>query len=483
MAERKLPRLLKYILFGLGVFVMGVLLTLGGIAYAYRQSFYPGVKVATVTMAGHSQPEGTQAVGALVKQYLEHPIVVTVPKISEPRNEATGQYPDLEIPTTAASLGISFKQQEALDAAWQVGHQRNLWLWVKSVATTVFKGQAQPILYSIDQSQVTTFIHTKVTPQIATPAAAKVVIDGTTVSIADQKPGLTFDEAALTHELSLGLASSSDRDATYIHAPVTVTDSPIARAAVEPVAAQLDKLGNLKVTLSVEGTYLQPKRADLLTWFSPVQNDKGEIGLALSQEVISSYLDKNGSRNLDTQKSLTSVLGSLGAYAKPGVTDVQYAKSIYVALTNKPPVEVTPGQFTLGLFPGKYIMVDLAHQKMGLINGNTLEKTYVISSGKWSTPTPTTQNGEHFHIANKSSVAWSAEFGLYMPYWQNFVDDQGRLMPGDFGIHGLPYWPNGYKEGESDIGVPVSHGCVRLGAGADVYVYNWTEIGTPLIIQ
>ncbi len=86
-------------------------------------------------------------------------------------------------------------------------------------------------------------------------------------------------------------------------------------------------------------------------------------------------------------------------------------------------------------------------------------------------PTPT---GTRF-IQSKHPMAWSAKYGLYMPFWQS--------IGGGYGIHELPEWPSGYKEGEDHLGIPVSHGCVRLGVGPAQTVYNWTEIGTPVYIH
>lgn len=56
------------------------------------------------------------------------------------------------------------------------------------------------------------------------------------------------------------------------------------------------------------------------------------------------------------------------------------------------------------------------------------------------------------------------------------------LKNGYFGIHELPVWPDGIKEGENHLGTPVSHGCVRLGVGPAEFLYNWTPIGTPVKI-
>ncbi len=62
-----------------------------------------------------------------------------------------------------------------------------------------------------------------------------------------------------------------------------------------------------------------------------------------------------------------------------------------------------------------------------------------------------------------------------MPYWQG-------LGSGRFGFHELPVWPNGYREGERNLGIPVSAGCIRLGIGPAEFLYNWTTTETKVLI-
>ena len=122
---------------------------------------------------------------------------------------------------------------------------------------------------------------------------------------------------------------------------------------------------------------------------------------------------------------------------------------------------------------GKYIDIDLSVQIMTIFeNGEALD-SFLISSGKRGMDTPR----GNFNIQNKHPRPWSNQYGLYMPYWMAIVPS------GKYGIHELPEWPSGYKEGENHLGTPVSHGCVRLGVGAAERVYNWAEIGTPVIIH
>lgn len=117
----------------------------------------------------------------------------------------------------------------------------------------------------------------------------------------------------------------------------------------------------------------------------------------------------------------------------------------------------------------KNIKINLGRQELSYRLGDINLGTYKISSGL----NGTTPKGE-FRIRNKSPKAWSS-YGLWMPYWLGIEGQR-------FGIHELPIWPNGYREGADHLGRPVSHGCIRLGIGPAKILYDWVEIGTKVII-
>ncbi len=122
---------------------------------------------------------------------------------------------------------------------------------------------------------------------------------------------------------------------------------------------------------------------------------------------------------------------------------------------------------------GKYIDIDLSAQVMTIYEDGKLLDAYLVSSGKPGMETP---KGS-YQIRNKANRPLSKEYGLYMPDWMALVSD------GKFGIHELPEWPSGYKEGANHLGIPVSHGCVRLGVGPAKRVFDWAEVGTPVVIH
>jgi len=116
------------------------------------------------------------------------------------------------------------------------------------------------------------------------------------------------------------------------------------------------------------------------------------------------------------------------------------------------------------------IEINLKKQQLTYFVSGQPWKIFSVSTGKASMPTP---KGT-FKILNKNKKAWSKTYGLWMPYW---------LGLGQFGIHELPVWPSGYREGENHLGKPVSHGCIRLGIGPAQYVYDRVGTGTEVIIK
>jgi len=121
----------------------------------------------------------------------------------------------------------------------------------------------------------------------------------------------------------------------------------------------------------------------------------------------------------------------------------------------------------------KKIEINLERQELSYLVNDILIGAFKVSSGLPGKETPIGS----YQIYYKQPNAWSRIAGLWMPYWMAFVPT------GKYGIHELPYWPNGYREGEDHLGKPASHGCVRLGIGPAKFLYNWAEIGTPVAIN
>ena len=117
------------------------------------------------------------------------------------------------------------------------------------------------------------------------------------------------------------------------------------------------------------------------------------------------------------------------------------------------------------------VEVDLKKQKIYYFVDNYKWKEFKVSTGKKSMPTP---KGE-YKVQNKVKKAWSKTYSLWMPNWLG-------LNKAGIGIHELPIWPSGYREGENHLGTPVSHGCIRLGIKDAPYLFDRLPVGTNIKI-
>jgi lipoprotein-anchoring transpeptidase ErfK/SrfK len=119
----------------------------------------------------------------------------------------------------------------------------------------------------------------------------------------------------------------------------------------------------------------------------------------------------------------------------------------------------------------KRIEVSLSRQTMTLLENGAAVRTIYVATGVSAAPTPTgtfyvqmkapqmrfrgvNPDGSHYDIPD---VHW------VMPFW------------GDYTIHGA-YW-------RPRFGVPGSDGCVSMTDADAKMVYNWADVGTPVVIH
>ncbi len=154
-----------------------------------------------------------------------------------------------------------------------------------------------------------------------------------------------------------------------------------------------------------------------------------------------------------------------------------YSNTLTLALAD---TKSTLSPKVLGTQTDKRLEVDLGKQRMYLYSGETLFKTYKISSGL-EYPTPTGQ----FSIQNKSPLAYSGIYDVWMPYWMEFTFRKD--VNATLGIHELPYRLTDEGQRRTPpvqvIGAPYTGGCIALEPGAAREVFQFADVGTPLVIN
>ncbi|MEA5577992.1 L,D-transpeptidase [Anabaena sp. UHCC 0451] len=114
----------------------------------------------------------------------------------------------------------------------------------------------------------------------------------------------------------------------------------------------------------------------------------------------------------------------------------------------------------------RWIQINLSEQNLIAWEGNKPVYAITISSGKKSTPTRVGT----FKIQTKHKKTRMQGRGYNVPNVPHTMYYQGG-----YAIHGA-YWHHKF-------GTPVSNGCVNLAPNHAKWVFEWADIGTPVVIK
>lgn len=123
---------------------------------------------------------------------------------------------------------------------------------------------------------------------------------------------------------------------------------------------------------------------------------------------------------------------------------------------------------------GKEIHIDISEQHMYAYENGKLVFSYVVSTGIGNS----TRIGT-FKVLDKIPNAYSSRFNIWMPYWMG-IYYSGTL---ENGIHGLPKLWNGVELWGNLLGQPATYGCIEARTFEIKALYDWAEIGIPVIIR
>lgn len=123
----------------------------------------------------------------------------------------------------------------------------------------------------------------------------------------------------------------------------------------------------------------------------------------------------------------------------------------------------------------KRIVIDISEQHLWAYDGETEVYSFVASTGL---PGLDTRPGT-YSVLNKVPNAWGGNWNIWMPDWLG-IYWAGSLQNG---IHSLPILPDGSRLWDGYLGTPVSYGCIILGVTESKLLYDWAEVGVPVIIR
>ena len=126
--------------------------------------------------------------------------------------------------------------------------------------------------------------------------------------------------------------------------------------------------------------------------------------------------------------------------------------------------------------PGKRIVISLSRQRMHVYENGNLLYDWPVSTGVADSPTLPGV----FQVLEKVENAYASRWDLWMPHFLAVY----RAGP-DFynGIHALPILSGGGRLWAGLLGRPASYGCIILGVEEAATLYEWAEVGVPVVIE
>ncbi len=122
-------------------------------------------------------------------------------------------------------------------------------------------------------------------------------------------------------------------------------------------------------------------------------------------------------------------------------------------------------------------IVDLSEQMLKLVLDGKEVRTFRVSTGAPKTPTPV---GENKILLKQDVRVGSAPPHYVMPRFMLFKSS-------GYGLHALPSLRNDngvfWSEAREHIGIPVSHGCIRMLPEDADFAYDFLGIGDKIIVQ
>jgi hypothetical protein len=139
------------------------------------------------------------------------------------------------------------------------------------------------------------------------------------------------------------------------------------------------------------------------------------------------------------------------------------------------------------LFPGdgKKIIVSLSREALYAYNGDHLDLQTLVTTGNPALPTPT---GTFSVMAKYHPFEFISPWPAGSQYWYPPSLAQYAMLfrDGGYFLHDAP-WRSAFGPGTNGAGQPGTnyggtHGCVNIPPGAMLFLWNWTSVGTTVVV-
>lgn len=468
-------------------------------ARRYEGRVYPNVHCAGVALAGMDEAEAADALRAPLAALQAPRLVFT-----------DGQR---QWAVSWAEAGVRYDAEATARAALAVGRDEpdlsaGLAFWLG-------RYDIQPAV-TIDTEAARLALRTVGMHAAVPPVEAGLALDGERLVAVPGEYGSVLDEDTTLARLIEGVTTQR------ASGPIEIALQPIAPRVsdVSSLLPEAERLVSARLELAAydmlrnENLSWTPGRRTIAGWLSVASASGEGPELAIDHEAIRATLaglaaeigEGRGFRLDEAVEQVAAALQAGGGMVTlylthpEGVYVVQPMDSlISIAVSHGlPPAvlaeanpAVIPDRLQVGqelvipspdvLWPhmpvaNKRIVINLGRQRMQVFENGALLWDWPVSTGIPDSPTVTGT----FQILEKVESAYANQWSLLMPHFLSVYQAGPDLYNG---IHALPINAGGVRLWEGLLGRPASYGCIILGVQEAAMLYDWAELGVPVVIE
>lgn len=483
--KARISRILIGGLIAVSVLVSGALASLLVYQKAYADKVMPNLSFAS------------QAVGGFAGQDLQETIKRLSEKFSDQKRTLVLS-PKIKIESSNRDLGLSIDQKATYQEIFTQGKNGSLFVLAENLLSNTLNPKNIASTLKLDETQLNLFIEESLAPQVKAPTDAAIEFANNSLNIKDGALGLAVD----INDFKANLLSQSQLDDSRYYSIKTKTIEPeVKKENLENIKTQLDELIAKPPTLTAGAKNLKMNPEDLFKLISFSKNENNQIQALISEETLDEYLRKNEARlvikKVDQQVALGSGLvlreGKNGQKINRNQTKAILAENLngyisgqsalasaitleteeepFAVVTLDPASIVAASAFAAASPTGKSVVVDISEQRLSAFENGGVVNTFLISSGLPNYESP---RGS-FSITRKVYSKWYRGTNRDGSVWSYPNTLYNMNFTGPYYLHGT-YWHNNF-------GKKMSHGCINIAYPNAEWLWNWSEIGTPVVVQ
>lgn len=348
-----------------------------------------------------------------------------------------------------------------------------------------WKNRSYKFKYIIDQAKLEEFLATNSSIIKKQGQNAKISIENGSVIIL---PEIIQEEESFNQPKEKIMGSLDDATSLVLERQAKSTIPKITSKSLEPLSENIQSLINTDIKLNLNGRIIATTKDQRASWITIAEDTADQSAIKFDEIKINAYIDgavrpyikSPKSRvviNADdgTQRELVSGQDGLTITDKESVVS-----SIVKALNVKKPSTIDV-MVAMGARPTvvanqypKWIQVDLTNKRLYAYENDKLVKEILISAGAPATPTVLGEYNVKYKVRKQTMRGLNSDGSRYTQPNVEWI----LFFYGDYSIHGNYWRPDSWFGN-----INSSHGCVGMKNIDAEWVYNWSQVGTPIIIH